>query len=163
MNIGHGSSVCEDWGNGATTTSGHSGRASRNTSLSSATRRGHRSGSWQRLSGLPTNLLWEDVSLSPEGHEPDLSIAVFPEFRGLGYGSEAYALAVRYIFENLALDHLVAGSREDNAASIRMLEKASFVRRAEKDEVYDNKFGPGKVKWLAFNLPRANWRARNTQ
>lgn len=100
------------------------------------------------------------VSLAPEYREPDLSIAIYRGSRRSGYGSEAFGLAVDYVFRNLQLDEIVASAREDNLRSIRMLEHCGFKREASEDEIVDDEFGGGKVKWLAFSLARSSWKCR---
>ena len=102
------------------------------------------------------------LSLSPEGREPDLGISIYRQFRGLGYGAEAFRLAVDYIFQNMDLHYIVAGAREDNKASIRMLEKIGFKRDPDRDEEYEDNFGEGRVQWPEFRLDRSDWSGSQT-
>ena len=49
-------------------------------------------------------------------------------FWGQGYATEAVARLLRFGFEEAALERVEAGAFADNAASIRVLEKAGYVR-----------------------------------
>jgi RimJ/RimL family protein N-acetyltransferase len=73
------------------------------------------------------------IGISP-GTYPDLTITIYKDYRGLGYGTAACKLAIRYAFEHLKLDRLYAGCYEDNAASYQMLVKSEFRRHPEGDE-----------------------------
>ncbi len=68
------------------------------------------------------------------GDCPDLTITIYQEYRGLGYGTAACKLAIRYAFDQLKLDRLYAGCYEDNAASYQMLVKSGFRRHPAGDE-----------------------------
>ncbi len=102
------------------------------------------------------------VSLAPAHREPDLSISLYRPFRGLGYGTEAYQLAVAHILTNFDVEFLFASTREDNTASMRALEKTGFERVPEKDEMVDDNFGKGQVRWLAFQLRRTERESGNS-
>ena len=54
---------------------------------------------------------------------------------GLGLATEAAAAVLRYGFENLGLERILAGADAPNAASFRVMEKLGmqFLRRAEED------------------------------
>ena len=66
------------------------------------------------------------VTLSPEGSAPDLAINLFRTFRGLGYGTEAFSMALKYCFNNFGFTEVYAGCYEHNAASRKMLEKCGL-------------------------------------
>ena len=93
------------------------------------------------------------VTLAPEGVEPDLAILLDAGTRGRGLGTEAMRLAADHVLEALGLPFVVAGAYEGNTASLRMLEKAGFVRMPEDDEVEEDRFGPGRIRQLAFRYP----------
>ena len=78
------------------------------------------------------------ISLAPEHQEPDLGIWIYNPHRFKGYGSEAVHLAVDYIFENFALDYIVAGIYAHNLPSMRLFARAGFRRWPELDEVEDD-------------------------
>ena len=66
---------------------------------------------------------------------PDLSITIFKQYRGQGYGTTAFALAVRYCFEVLKLDKVYAGCYADNAASRKTLETCGFEPHPEGNDM----------------------------
>ena len=57
----------------------------------------------------------------------DLSIMIYPEYRGMGYGTRAFALGARYCAEAFGLERIYAGCYPDNHASLKMLERCGFV------------------------------------
>jgi len=58
---------------------------------------------------------------------------------GMGYGTEAVKLMVKYIFEELNLNRIVEHSVVDNIAAIRSVEKAGLDREGTIEEyVYSN-------------------------
>ena len=63
----------------------------------------------------------------------DLSIMLYPEYRGMGYGTRAFALGVRYCAEVLKLERVYAGCYPDNLASMKMIASCGFVRHPEGD------------------------------
>jgi RimJ/RimL family protein N-acetyltransferase len=70
------------------------------------------------MSGLVKRDFLEDV---------DIGFAFFPEYTGKGYALES-AVAVRdFAFGELALERLAAITTQDNASSIRLLQKLGFV------------------------------------
>ena len=98
-----------------------------------------------------------NISLAPESLEPDLSICLYSDFRGKGFGTKAFDLAVKYVFENYNLDFIVAGAYEHNIASIKMLKKLGFRHDDSKDSIENNEFGDGRVRQLAFRLDKDEW------
>lgn len=74
------------------------------------------------------------ISLSPEQRPPDLAIMLLKEYRGHGYGTAAFSLALQYCFEAFALDKIYAGCYEGNTASLKMLQKCGFVPYPEGNE-----------------------------
>jgi RimJ/RimL family protein N-acetyltransferase len=58
----------------------------------------------------------------------NIGIALIPEARGHGHGSEAQRLAADYLFATTALNRVEASTDVDNVIEQRALEKAGFVR-----------------------------------
>jgi RimJ/RimL family protein N-acetyltransferase len=58
----------------------------------------------------------------------DFGIALLPEARGKGYGTEAQRLLVRYLFAHSMVERVQATTRVENIAEQRALEKAGFTR-----------------------------------
>jgi [ribosomal protein S5]-alanine N-acetyltransferase len=62
---------------------------------------------------------------------PDVGYAFLPSARGLGLAREAVEAALRLGSERFALRRVLAIVSQDNAASIRLLERVGFVREGE--------------------------------
>lgn len=73
------------------------------------------------------------VSLSPDGSPPDLSIMLYKPYRGMGYGTTAFALAAKYCFEAYDFECIYAGCYETNIVSRKMLKTCGFVPHPEGD------------------------------
>lgn len=58
----------------------------------------------------------------------NIGIALMPEARGLGYGTQAQRLLVRYLFAHTLVNRIEAGTEVSNIAEQRALEKAGFTR-----------------------------------
>jgi RimJ/RimL family protein N-acetyltransferase len=58
----------------------------------------------------------------------DYGIALLPEARGKGYGTEAQRLLVRYLFAHTRVNRIQATTRVENIPEQRALEKAGFTR-----------------------------------
>lgn len=58
----------------------------------------------------------------------EIGIALFPEYRGKGIGTEAQRLLVRYLFDHTTAHRIEAGTEVDNLAEQRALGKAGFRR-----------------------------------
>lgn len=71
---------------------------------------------------------------------PDLAIWLYKPYRGKGFGTEAFRLALRYLFETYGYEELSAGCYEDNEASQNMLSKVGFWRRPDRDEKEESCF-----------------------
>lgn len=90
------------------------------------------------------------VSLSPDYLEPDLAIRLYRPFRGQGYGTDAFALAMKYCFDAFSLNKIYAGCYEHNTISLRMLKKCGFVPYPEGNS-YETHFITGlPVTQLSF-------------
>jgi len=71
---------------------------------------------------------WFVLSPLENGPEIELGYRLFPEHWGRGYATEGARALARHAFETIGLERLVAVTRENNEASIRVLEKIGFVR-----------------------------------
>jgi RimJ/RimL family protein N-acetyltransferase len=89
-------------------------------------------GVWERETGE----LVGDCSLffAEEHGAWELAYGLRRESWGRGYATEAAQACVRFGFENLDLERIVADVDPANAASVRVLEKCGFVR--ERDDFY---------------------------
>jgi RimJ/RimL family protein N-acetyltransferase len=58
----------------------------------------------------------------------EIGIALFPDYRGRGIGTEAQRQLVEYLFNNTTAHRLQAGTEVENLAEQRALEKVGFVR-----------------------------------
>ncbi|MCL2447179.1 MAG: 3-dehydroquinate synthase [Oscillospiraceae bacterium] len=68
---------------------------------------------------------------TPPEFEPDLSIRIFAPYRRQGFGTLAFALAVKYATETLKIAELHAGAYPDNIGSKKMLTRCGFVPLAQ--------------------------------
>ena len=71
---------------------------------------------WRRKVATPTAYHWE------------IGIALLPEARGHGYGTEAHRVLVRYLFAHSPVHRIEAATETGNLAEQRALEKAGFTR-----------------------------------
>jgi ribosomal-protein-alanine N-acetyltransferase len=67
------------------------------------------------------------LQLLEGGPEVELGYKLGRAFRGRGYATESSLASLEYGFEQLALDRIVAVAWPDNAASIRVMEKAGMT------------------------------------
>lgn len=74
------------------------------------------------------------LMLSPKDTVPDLAIIIFPDFRGMGYGSSAFALGARYCLMELQLPEIHAGCYTDNLFSLKMLRRCGFIPYPEGNQ-----------------------------
>jgi len=58
----------------------------------------------------------------------EIGIALFPEYRGRGIGTEAQRQLVEYLFDTTTVHRLQAGTEVDNLAEQRSLERVGFRR-----------------------------------
>jgi RimJ/RimL family protein N-acetyltransferase len=65
---------------------------------------------------------------SPESGAWNIGIALIPEARGNGYGTEAQILIAEYLFANTTVNRVEASTDVDNVAEQRSLEKAGYLR-----------------------------------
>lgn len=58
----------------------------------------------------------------------EIGIAMLPEARGHGYGTQAHRLLARYLFAHTTAHRIEASTEVDNIAEQKALEKAGFTR-----------------------------------
>lgn len=58
----------------------------------------------------------------------EMGLIVAPEFRGMGFGTQAQRLLVRYLFDHSTANRIQASTEITNVAEQRALEKAGFTR-----------------------------------
>jgi RimJ/RimL family protein N-acetyltransferase len=71
---------------------------------------------------------WRRKHATPAAHHWEIGIALLPEARGHGYGTEAHRLLVRYLFAHTPVYRIEAATETANLAEQRALEKAGFTR-----------------------------------
>jgi RimJ/RimL family protein N-acetyltransferase len=71
--------------------------------------------SWRRHQAAVAAFYWE------------IGIALLPEARGAGHGTQAQRLLARYLFAHTTAHRIVASTEVDNGAERRALEKAGFT------------------------------------
>jgi len=91
---------------------------------------------WERPPGWGTIVLrlCDETPVGAIGfvsENSDMSIMIYPEYRGMGYGTRAFALGARYCAETLGLDKIYAGCYPDNKASMKMLTACGFTPHPE--------------------------------
>jgi RimJ/RimL family protein N-acetyltransferase len=71
---------------------------------------------------------WSRRQTTPASFCISMGIAMLPEARGRGYGTEAHRLLCRYLFANTTVHRIEADTEVENLAEQRALEKAGFTR-----------------------------------
>jgi RimJ/RimL family protein N-acetyltransferase len=71
---------------------------------------------------------WRKVPTGQISYCWAIGIALAPDFRGRGYGSEAQRLLVRYLFAHTQVNRVEATTEITNVGEQRALEKAGFTR-----------------------------------
>jgi RimJ/RimL family protein N-acetyltransferase len=71
---------------------------------------------------------WRRQTVGPVAYYWAIGIAMLPETRGQGYGTDAHRLLARYLFAHTAVHRIEAVTDVDNAAEQRALEKTGFTR-----------------------------------
>jgi len=89
---------------------------------------------------------------------PDVGYILHPDHWGQGLASEAVGAVVDHVFTARPVDALSADVDPDNAASIRLLERLSFVRTGSAERTW-NVGGEWKDS-LYFGLRREAWAGR---
>lgn len=70
---------------------------------------------------------WRAVHHGGRHHCWSIGVAVFPEFRGRGFGAQAQQQLVEYLFATTPVHRIEAKTRDDNEAEQRALLKAGFT------------------------------------
>ena len=71
---------------------------------------------------------WYKVRSTPGYYYWNIGIALLPEARGQGYGTQAQRVLARYLFAHTTVQRIEAATEVDNVAEQRALEKAGFTR-----------------------------------
>jgi len=71
---------------------------------------------------------WRPRLAAVAAHYYEIGIALLPEARGHGYGTEAHRLLTRYLFAHTTVHRIQADTEAGNVAEQRALEKAGFAR-----------------------------------
>jgi RimJ/RimL family protein N-acetyltransferase len=71
---------------------------------------------------------WFKVPTTPGYYYWQIGIALLPEARGKGFGTEAQRLLARYLFAHTTVQRIEAATEVGNVAEQRALEKAGFTR-----------------------------------
>ena len=71
---------------------------------------------------------WRRHQTTPASHNWEIGIALVPEARGHGYGTQAQRLLVRYLFAHTTVHRIWAATEVGNIAEQKALEKAGFTR-----------------------------------
>ena len=71
---------------------------------------------------------WRKVPSTPDYHYWNIGIALLPEARGKGFGTQAQRLLARYLFAHTTVQRIEAATEVGNVAEQRALEKAGFTR-----------------------------------
>lgn len=76
--------------------------------------------------------------------EAEIGFEMFPKFQGKGIMLEACNRLIEFGFKSMNLNNIIAYTYPDNIASIRLLDKLSFIKCPEKVSL--------KEKYLKFEL-----------
>jgi RimJ/RimL family protein N-acetyltransferase len=71
---------------------------------------------------------WRCKPCTPFAYNWEIGIALLPEARGCGYGTQAHRLLARYLFAHTPVHRIEASTEVANVAEQRALEKAGFTR-----------------------------------
>ena len=71
---------------------------------------------------------WRQAIVGANSHCWELGIAIAPEARGQGVGSQAQQLIARYLFAHTQVNRIQAATEITNIGEQRALEKAGFTR-----------------------------------
>ena len=116
------------------------------------------------LDGEPIgDVSWRPAQWGPTDGSvcPAIGIALFPRFRGKGYGTIAQRLLADHLFREYGVHRVQSDTADDNPAEQRALEKAGFVREGivrdaeERDGKYHDHllYGLLRKEWLATQPP----------
>ena len=71
---------------------------------------------------------WHKVPSTPGCYYWNIGIALLPEARGKGYGTQAQRALAQYLFKHTTVQRIEAATEVGNVAEQRALEKAGFTR-----------------------------------
>ena len=71
---------------------------------------------------------WRRQPCTPAAYYWEIGVALLPQARGRGYGTEAQGLLARYLFAHTPVNRVEARTELGNVAEQRALEKAGFTR-----------------------------------
>jgi RimJ/RimL family protein N-acetyltransferase len=71
---------------------------------------------------------WRRQPCTPAAYYWEIGIAIVPQARGRGHGTEAHRLLARYLLANTPVNRVEARTETGNVAEQRALEKAGFTR-----------------------------------
>jgi RimJ/RimL family protein N-acetyltransferase len=71
---------------------------------------------------------WYKVPATPGYYYWNIGIALLPEARGQGFGTQAQRLLAQYLFAHTTVQRIEAATEAGNVAEQRALEKAGFTR-----------------------------------
>ena len=94
---------------------------------------------------------WAGLSYLPEFDEIDLGYRFLPEFWGQGLATEASRAILKYGFEVLQLERIIAMAMEENIGSIRVMQKVGM--QFEKQAPYQ----PGSIDVVWYSLSRKDY------
>ena len=78
---------------------------------------------------------WRRQPSTPGAYYWEIGMALLPEARGHGYGTQALRLVARYLFAHTTVHRLEATTEAGNVAARRMVEKAGFTQEGVMREV----------------------------
>jgi RimJ/RimL family protein N-acetyltransferase len=85
-------------------------------------------GNWGILPAGEKEIIgWAGLQFLPELNETEVGFLLDRPFWGKGYATEAALASLKYGFEKLSLDHIIALVHPDNLASRRVIEKCGMV------------------------------------
>ena len=71
---------------------------------------------------------WHKVPSTPVYYYWNIGIALLPEARGQGYGTQAHRALARYLFAHTTVHRIEGITEAENLAEQRVIEKAGFTR-----------------------------------
>ena len=71
---------------------------------------------------------WRKVPSTPACYYWNIGIALLPEARGKGYGTQAHRALARYLFAHTTVHRIEGITEAENLAEQRVIEKAGFTR-----------------------------------
>lgn len=90
---------------------------------------------------------WAGLAYLPEFDEVDLGYRLLPEYWGLGIATEASRAILRYGFNTLQLNKIVAIALKEHEASIRVMEKVGM----EFEKLAPYEIGSEDAVWYSCN------------